>query len=384
MVGTRTGYCAPSFFVDAHTVNAWEQKMIINEIERPISELAISRRGRWRSSSRMMRISVSGLPSTEQAAPGNCLGFHTNSKYTGSMRILPVATVLSVLCFAGCQAPKPPAPPAKPTTAPTAKRYLAHRPSKAVVRNVHYGNQGWSEKDEKKTNWMFVSGHLQPKVVAHAAPAGVNLFAAHGAFDLEDDGESFVGTDRALPKTKPATASPRTVELADLLSEFKPGQAKSDSNMRNHHTPTMVKDWDFDRVAEEEDNVTVEGWIVATKKESDNDFHVILAAEADLADQPNPDRWKLMNVEVTGLPPTGAPRRADLASVRNEFKNFFVPTVPDSETSSYTMLQPVHVRITGSLFFDVDHPAGAVGPGPLKPKTAWEIHPITSLEFLSN
>ena len=37
-----------------------------------------------------------------------------------------------------------------------------------------------------------------------------------------------------------------------------------------------------------------------------------------------------------------------------------------------------------SAGFDVDHAAGVVGPGNFKPKTAWEIHPITKLEFLNN
>jgi hypothetical protein len=37
------------------------------------------------------------------------------------------------------------------------------------------------------------------------------------------------------------------------------------------------------------------------------------------------------------------------------------------------------VRIEGSLFFDVDHAAGAVGPANMKPKSAWEMHPITKI-----
>jgi hypothetical protein len=36
---------------------------------------------------------------------------------------------------------------------------------------------------------------------------------------------------------------------------------------------------------------------------------------------------------------------------------------------------PIAVDLTGSVFFDVDHPAGAIGPAGLKPSSAWEIHP---------
>jgi hypothetical protein len=44
---------------------------------------------------------------------------------------------------------------------------------------------------------------------------------------------------------------------------------------------------------------------------------------------------------------------------------------------------PVPIRVTGSLFWDVDHEDPPyVGPNDFKPKTAWEIHPISDIEFL--
>jgi hypothetical protein len=45
---------------------------------------------------------------------------------------------------------------------------------------------------------------------------------------------------------------------------------------------------------------------------------------------------------------------------------------------------PVHVRITGSLFWDGEHANQHVGPEGLQPDTAWEIHPIKDLTVLSN
>jgi hypothetical protein len=39
------------------------------------------------------------------------------------------------------------------------------------------------------------------------------------------------------------------------------------------------------------------------------------------------------------------------------------------------------VKVTGSLFFDVDHKAGSVGPTGMRPKTAWEIHPVSDIQF---
>jgi len=45
---------------------------------------------------------------------------------------------------------------------------------------------------------------------------------------------------------------------------------------------------------------------------------------------------------------------------------------------------PVHVRITGSLFWDGEHAKQHVGPEGLQPDTAWEIHPIKDLTVFSN
>ena len=39
-------------------------------------------------------------------------------------------------------------------------------------------------------------------------------------------------------------------------------------------------------------------------------------------------------------------------------------------------------NITGTLFFDVNHDGGSIGPRNYAgPTTAWEIHPVTAIEF---
>lgn len=201
-----------------------------------------------------------------------------------------------------------------------------------------------------------------------------------GCFHLVDDGDNFVRTDRAEPKTRPSSAPPEPIALEALLAQFQAGPLSDASMRRADHEPRMVKDCHFGRVEEENRNVVVEGWVLASRKEDDNDFHLILSAVPDPGDPP--DVARIMNVEISGLPPDDVPGRDQLVHARQAFKDHFVPTVPDKVTSSYTSLEPVHVRIMGSLFFDVDHPAGNVGPGKLKPKTAWEIHPILDLQIL--
>lgn len=267
--------------------------------------------------------------------------------------------VAASLVAAACRAPEP-------QTA--AKRRASQR------TDMTFPDSGWKEEHEEDEEKI-----AEPEPPAHSvlAPTAAKK---KGAFKLPDDGENFVGAHRAIPKTRPAKVPVRTLSLSALLSEFRPGQPKSDDHMRNGHDPPMCKAFDCDRVVEENDNVQVEAWVIAATKESDGDFHLIVAATKQAAASSQPDRWALLNIEVSGLPPAGTVGRPALKHVRQQFRDGFVP--PVKESHGYVALEPVHVRVTGSLFYDVDHPAGAVGPGALKPATSWEIHPITDLEVL--
>jgi len=70
-----------------------------------------------------------------------------------------------------------------------------------------------------------------------------------------------------------------------------------------------------------------------------------------------------------------------LKEARTAFKDFFREH-GDQFGSSYKKFDPpIPVRVEGSLFFDLDHAAGVVGPQGMRPSTAWEIHPVTKIEF---
>jgi hypothetical protein len=135
------------------------------------------------------------------------------------------------------------------------------------------------------------------------------------------------------------------------------------------------------RVDQEKKNVVVTAFLYAYSKETDNDYHVIIG---DAPSVPVGVR-RYMNVEVSGLPVTGTNANRDqLREVRNTFKTRF--GLGNTGPNSYVKPNPpVPVRITGSLFYDVDHapPEEFVGPKSHKPQTAWEIHPISKIEFLS-
>jgi hypothetical protein len=127
------------------------------------------------------------------------------------------------------------------------------------------------------------------------------------------------------------------------------------------------------RVAEEKQNVRVVGWMFDAKREDDEDYHVIVGTQSSGTDN------TFMNVEVSGLPPSGKDR-TDLKAARIEFENIAQRTISRAHYNNF--IPPIKVRITGSLFFDGDHAPGSIGPMGHKPKTVWEIHPVAKIEAI--
>ncbi len=111
-------------------------------------------------------------------------------------------------------------------------------------------------------------------------------------------------------------------------------------------------------------------YLYAYAREEDNDYHLILT---------NKDKTLFFNAEISGLPHSRSASYLALQKVRTAFErfpgglpcgNYILPATPLPIT-----------RLRGALFFDTDHPAGQVGPAGARPSTAWEIHPITLIEF---
>ena len=90
----------------------------------------------------------------------------------------------------------------------------------------------------------------------------------------------------------------------------------------------------------------------------------------------------MITVEISAVPSNPSnPSRNALIDARSKFLAHFRGKEPGKRR--YTQFDsPIHVTLTGSLFFDVDHKAGTVGPAGLKPATAWEIHPVSDIAFL--
>src|SRR5262245_42085922 len=189
--------------------------------------------------------------------------------------------------------------------------------------------------------------------------------------------DDFIGNDRMVAKTSIASGPNQTfAPLGDLLYELITNHP--DDQMRNRNPP-MKRDPDFDRVAEENRNVTVPAWLYAVKKEdNDHDYHLIVGSD------PNSPTIRYMNMEISALPLSG-PNRDALRVPTQALKDFLQNNNHLIGSSGYLRFEdPVPIRVSGSLFYDIDHAPGIVGSfkEPRRvPDTAWEVHPVTEIVF---
>ena len=181
-------------------------------------------------------------------------------------------------------------------------------------------------------------------------------------------GDNFHGTARMAAKLSMATGTPQEfTDLGDLLDSL-----PSDQNMRAMGIDSGPGSG---RLPEELKLVTVTAFLFAISKESDNDFHCIFGRAPNQTE-------RFMNVEVSALPPPNSPFFLLIKSARDQFKQFFSGGNNVLPSSGYEKFDPpIPVKLTGSLFFDVDHVPPAVGPTGMKPQTAWEIHPVKEIIF---
>jgi len=186
---------------------------------------------------------------------------------------------------------------------------------------------------------------------------------------IEPDADTFTVRkhDRGRAKTTYANAGVEVfADLPSLILTLPP-----DEEM----TALTQKAWDFDRIDSEQRNVRVTAFLFAIAKESDNDFHLIIDDDGFL------EEGAKMNVEIAGVPTEG-PDIDAVQQVRDFFKAQFGGNPP---TKYKPFLDPPRqVIIEGSLFFDRDHPSGEVGPQGFRPASAWEIHPVRSIQFVGS
>lgn len=182
------------------------------------------------------------------------------------------------------------------------------------------------------------------------------------------ESDIFAGTARKTAKTTLVSGTAEEFDSVQALwSSLEP-----DEDMI-HRDPPISHASTSRRVREERRRVSVVALLCAASREDDNDYHAILC------DDPHataPDERYCLNVEVSGLPRSGA-YVARLTAARQQFSDILGGNLPGSRYAFYE--PPIPVLVTGSLFYDIDHRPGAVGPSALRPDTAWEIHPVETI-----
>ena len=77
-------------------------------------------------------------------------------------------------------------------------------------------------------------------------------------------------------------------------------------------------------------------FLYATKKETDNDFHLLIG------DNPNGGDGRFMTAEVSGLPNPDDAATPQFQFVRDQYKAFFASNRPGAPRRSLREVQPAH------------------------------------------
>jgi len=183
--------------------------------------------------------------------------------------------------------------------------------------------------------------------------------------------DNFTGSTRKAAKLSIGTGpTEQFADVSAVIATLPPDDAMV------HHVPTITTAPTSSRVTQEQRNVHLVGFLYASSREADNDFHLIVGRD------PAAPPEMYLTAEVSGLPPTASPAFQKINSARDSFKSFFGAHLPQLSYDFYH--PPIPVVIEGSLFFDMTHATGpAPGPPSLKSRmpTIWEVHPVTSVRL---
>jgi hypothetical protein len=197
--------------------------------------------------------------------------------------------------------------------------------------------------------------------------------SAHARAATQSD--VFKGKFRLEAKTSYATRKNEKLTHVDTLMRSLP----TDKQMTRQHYELVTKDRNHQnherRIDLETRNVTVKAWLYWVGHQTDNDYHLILGDTSELTSD-----TVFMNAEVSGLPPT-RPTQQPFVGLRGKLRQLLA----DNTYKKGAFITPVPMRITGSLLWDGEHRnphnVGPKKPVDIRPKKAWEIHPIRNLKW---
>src|SRR5215218_600539 len=124
---------------------------------------------------------------------------------------------------------------------------------------------------------------------------------------LHCDNDNFSGTDRKAAKISISGAAIENMSFTEFLNGLVTDDIMMDKGISTNATSNRVK--------EEKRNVKLTNvFLYAIKRESDNDYHVIVGNEAGT---------KFFNIENSGLPKSNASSFQKLKSVRKAIEDYF-------------------------------------------------------------
>ncbi len=187
-----------------------------------------------------------------------------------------------------------------------------------------------------------------------------SIAVAHDTLPYE---QYFTGKARKTAKINISEGETLLFEtVCDLLEYLPP-----DSTMQQKGIKDKTR-----RLPEEDFNVIIKSaYLFSIELEDDNDLHLLIG---DIIDSV---KTNLMTVEVSGLPDARNPSYQRLLDVRKHLYEEYPKCFSGKRVRPTKKFR--RITIQGSLFFDNRHPAtGKVH----RPKTAFELHPVTYIEFL--
>ena len=175
---------------------------------------------------------------------------------------------------------------------------------------------------------------------------------------------AYSGSARATAKTSFATVATTTYSSFSAVRSSVP----SDTYMRG-----LALGNGSARTTQENKNINLtSAYLYAISRESDEDLHMIIG---------DASAGTLTNCESSGYPSRSSSAYVSIKSVRDSITKRFGTDF--CGTSGYTTFSPpVHLTgFQGSLFYDIDHAPGTVGPSAYRPSSSWEVHPLKFLKF---
>lgn len=189
------------------------------------------------------------------------------------------------------------------------------------------------------------------------------------------ESDRYLGEMRAEAKTSLGNTV-RHLHEQDSIAEFLPLWLAEHPDAKMHNAGLTEKSPRCE--AETYEATILEAYLWCCRHENDNDYHLILG-----------DRYgngPFMTAEVGGLPDPGKEELSthrsqynDLKAARDKFKSYFGEHLPGKTWEVFET--PLKLKISGMLFFDIDHGIGVAGTGRYRPQTCWELHPVTWIEF---